>query len=82
MAASIQESAQKLASKAGIMAQNYDASKGRAKANYGPGVARWLGQAPSASLVQAYDLGINNARYRAPDPQKWLTNTLAKFTGR
>ena len=76
MAQSIQEMAaqgqRKLAQKAAQMATSYAASKGRAASNF---AAVGFGPARTA----AYRAGIDGATYRAPDPQKWATNWLAKM---
>lgn len=60
---------------------NYNAAKGRMTQNYSQGVARFLGSAPSASVVQSYQAGIAAAQYSGGDPDKWQRNLVAKMTG-
>lgn len=62
----------KLARKASSMATSYNASKGRAAANYS---AAGFGPTRTAN----YQAGIQAATYRAPDPNKWATNWSAKM---
>ena len=62
----------KLARKSGQMATSYAASKGRAASNFSA-----VGFGPARTA--AYRAGIDAATYRAPDPQKWATNWLAKM---
>lgn len=63
----------KLQRKAAQMASSYAASKGRASANYAA-----AGFGPTR--VSAYQAGIQAAQFRAPDPNKWATNWLAKMS--
>lgn len=62
----------KLQRKGSQMASSYNASKGRAAANYAA-----VGFGPAR--VAAYQAGIQAATYRAPDPNKWATNWSAKM---
>ena len=64
--------AAKLTRKASTMAASYDASKARAKSNFAN-----VGFGPNRTA--AYGAGIDAAVYRAPDPNKWKTNWLAKM---
>ena len=79
--ATLETAMRKYADKAGQMAANYEASKGRMQANYAQGVARFLGSPPASNIVAAYQAGISRAQYRPGDPQKWATNYRAKMTG-
>lgn len=60
---------------------NYNAAKGRMTQNYSSGLARFLGSAPAAHVVQSYQAGIAAANYTGGDPDKWQRNYLAKMTG-
>lgn len=62
----------KLSRKATQMASSYNAAKGRAASNFSA-----VGFGPGRTV--AYRAGIDAATYRAPDPQKWATNWLAKM---
>lgn len=62
--------ARKLTAKASVMASNYNASKGRMKANYAA-----LPFGPNTKA--AYNAGIDAARYRTPDVAKWQKNWVA-----
>lgn len=59
----------------------YNAAKGRMTSNYSAGVARFIGGAPAAHIVSAYQAGIAAAEYRGGDPEKWLRNYSAKMRG-
>lgn len=57
----------KLAAKAGIMKENYEASRPKMKTSYAA--------LPFGPLTKrAYDTGIDAGTYRAPDPAKWGRN--------
>jgi hypothetical protein len=58
----------------------WERAKGRMVANYQAGLARFLGRAPAADIVRAYQDGIATAQYRS-DPDKWERNFLEKMTG-
>jgi len=60
----------KFAVKAPTMEANYNASKARAKANFGA-----LPFGPNTKA--AFNRGIDAAKYRTPDPNKWKANWLA-----
>lgn len=60
----------KLRNKADIMASNYDGSKQRAIENFND-----LPFGPNTKA--AYERGVRNAEYRAPDPDKWARNFRA-----
>ena len=62
----------KLGRKASSMASSYNASKSRAVSNF-----RNVGFGPTRTAN--YESGVNAATYRAPDPNKWQTNWLAKM---
>ena len=64
--------AAKLARKASTMASSWEASKARAKSNF-----QNVGFGPNRTA--AFSAGIDAATYRAPDPNKWKTNWLAKM---
>ena len=60
---------------------NWNAAKGRMSANWGPGMARFLGAPVAGSVQSSYQSGINAAQYRGGDPAKWARNLVAKMTG-
>ena len=64
--------ADKLRRKAGSMATSYTAAKSRAKTNFAA-----VGFGPTRTAN--YGSGIDAATYRAPDPDKWSRNWLAKM---
>jgi len=64
--------ADKLRRKAGAMATSYAAAKGRAVTNYAA-----VGFGPTRTAN--YRSGVDAATYRAPDPDKWSRNWLAKM---
>ncbi len=65
--------ARKLAAKAGVMAQSYNAAKPRMKANY---AALPFGPRMKA----AYNAGVDAGVYHAPDAAKWSKNWIAKVS--
>lgn len=81
MANSISESKAKYARKTAAGAAKWNAAKGRMSQNYASGVARWLGQSPSGTVVSNFQAGIAAANYRGGDPDKWERNTIAGLTG-
>ena len=64
--------ADKLRRKAGSMATSYNAAKGRAVTNFSA-----VGFGPTRTAN--YRSGVDAATYRAPDPDKWSRNWLAKM---
>jgi hypothetical protein len=60
---------------------SYDAAKGRMKANYAAGMARFLGGPVASHIAASYSAGIDAAQYQPGDPDKWLNNYLAKMRG-
>lgn len=76
------ESAQaKYARKMASAGAAYNAAKGRMKANYASGCARFLGAPVASHIAAAYSAGIDAAQYRGGDPEKWRRNYVAKMTG-
>ena len=68
-----QKGQQKLAAKSASMAQSWNAAKGRMAAGY---AACPFGPTRKSN----FQAGINNAQYRAPDPNKWSQNWQAKMS--
>ncbi len=64
-----------------LAAAKWNAAKGRMQANWGSGMARFLGGSPRAEVVSAYQAGINAAQYRGGDPDKWERNLRAAMLG-
>lgn len=64
--------ASKLGRKASTMASSYNAAKSRMKSNFAA-----VGFGPTRQ--SNYNAGVDAAQYRAPDPNKWQTNWLAKM---
>lgn len=62
----------KLSAKAGSMVASWNASKGRAAANF-----RAVGFGPTRT--RNYEAGLASAEYHAPDPSKWARNWVAKM---
>lgn len=62
----------KLRRKADSMASSYNAAKGRAVTNYSA-----VGFGPTRTAN--YRAGVEAATYRAPDPDKWSRNWMAKM---
>lgn len=61
----------------------YDASKGRAKANWATGMSNFLGGPVAGHIAAAYSAGIDAAQYN-PTPawgDKWQANIVAKMRG-
>jgi hypothetical protein len=79
--ATIQSAKEKYARKTANAASKWNAAKGRMNSNYASGVARFLGSAPSATVVSNYSAGINAAQYTGGDPEKWERNYRAAMTG-
>jgi len=63
----------KLQTKQSSMAQSWNAAKGRMAAGYS---ATPFGPTRKSN----YQAGINAAQYRAPDPNKWAQNWIAKMS--
>jgi len=64
--------ADKLRRKATSMAASYEAAKGRAVEHFSA-----VGFGPTRT--SNYRDGVNAATYRAPDPNKWRDNWMAKM---
>ena len=79
--ATLQSAAEKLARKSGTMAQNYNASKGRASARWSQRMSEFLGGPVSGARTAAYQAGMAAAQFRAPDPAYWAQRMRESMMG-
>ncbi len=63
----------------GAGAAKFNASKGRATANWVEGLSR-AGITPGPLTQQAYQAGMAAAEYRGGDPEKWERNLRAALS--